>query len=131
MIYAWKNISWSGQIVYVSNLLLIPLDWWYVLDISGLLFCTLPNPNFTAVCIDKIKCIYLILCHHDKMYGLLVKCKKIRSLVSMRYETNAVVSNHVNSDHVLDVWTPWETTSGVYAITVTTSAYHSRRCGRL
>jgi hypothetical protein len=24
-----------------------------------------------------------------------------------------------------------KTTSGVYAITVTTSAYHSRRCGRL
>jgi hypothetical protein len=47
-----------------------------------------------------------------------------------------VVSNHVNSDHVpsfscLDVWTNWQATSGVYAITVTTSAYHSRRCGRL
>ena len=50
--------------------------------------------------------------------------------------TNTVVSNHVNSDHVpsfscLDVWTNRQATSGVYAITVTTSAYHSRRCGRL
>jgi hypothetical protein len=45
---------------------------------------------------------------------------------------NTVVSNHVNSDHIpsfscLDVWTPWQTTSGVYAITVTMSAYHSVR----
>jgi hypothetical protein len=49
---------------------------------------------------------------------------------------NTVVSNHVNSYHVpsfscLDVWTNRQGTSGVYAITVTTSAYHSRRCGRL
>jgi hypothetical protein len=49
---------------------------------------------------------------------------------------NMVVSNHVNSDHVpsfscLDVWNVRQTTSGVYAITVTTSTYHSRRCGRL
>ena len=47
-----------------------------------------------------------------------------------------VVSNHVNSDHVpffscLDVWANRQATSGVYAITVTTSAYHCRRCGRL
>ena len=48
---------------------------------------------------------------------------------------NTVVSNHVNSDHVpsfscLDFWTNRQATSGVYAsITVTTSAYHSRRCG--
>jgi len=46
-----------------------------------------------------------------------------------------VVSNHVNSDHVqsfscLDVWNVRRTTSGVYAITVT-STYHSRRCSRL
>jgi hypothetical protein len=46
------------------------------------------------------------------------------------------VSIFVNSDHVpsfscLDVWNAWQTTSGVYAITVTTSAFHSRRCGRL
>ena len=39
---------------------------------------------------------------------------------------NTVVSNHVNSDHVpsfscLDVWTNRQATSGVYAITVTTS----------
>jgi hypothetical protein len=49
---------------------------------------------------------------------------------------NTVVSNHVNSDHVPsfschDVWDVRQTTSGVYAITVTTSTYHSRRCGRL
>jgi hypothetical protein len=49
---------------------------------------------------------------------------------------NTVVSNHVNSDHVpsfscLDVWTNRQATSGVYAITVTTSAYHSRWSGRL
>jgi hypothetical protein len=49
---------------------------------------------------------------------------------------NTVVSNHVNSDHVpsfscLDVLFSRQTTSAVYAITVTTSAYHSRRCGRL
>jgi hypothetical protein len=31
----------------------------------------------------------------------------------------------------LDVWTNRQATSGVYAITVTTSAYHGRRCGRL
>jgi len=31
----------------------------------------------------------------------------------------------------LDIWTNRQATSGVYAITVTTSAYHSRRCGRL
>ena len=30
-----------------------------------------------------------------------------------------------------DVWTNRQATSGVYAITVTTSAYHSRRSGRL
>ena len=47
-----------------------------------------------------------------------------------------VVSNHVNSNHVpsfscLDVWTNRQATSGVYAITVTTSVYHSRRCGIL
>jgi ABC-type amino acid transport system permease subunit len=52
----------------------------------------------------------------------------------MRY--NTVVLNHVNSDHVLsfsclDIWKVRQTTSGVYAITVTTSAYHSRRLGRL
>jgi hypothetical protein len=46
---------------------------------------------------------------------------------------NTVVSNHVNSDHVpsfscLDVCKARQTTSGVYIITVTTSAYHSRRC---
>ena len=51
-------------------------------------------------------------------------------------ENNTVVSNHVNSDHVpsfscLVVWTNRQATSGVYAITVTTSAYHSRICGRL
>ena len=39
--------------------------------------------------------------------------------------------NHANSDHVpsfssLDVWNVRPTTSGVYAITVTTSIYHSR-----
>jgi hypothetical protein len=43
-----------------------------------------------------------------------------------------IFSNHVNSDHApsfscLDVWTNRQATSGVYAITVTTSAYHSRR----
>ena len=47
-----------------------------------------------------------------------------------------VVSNHVNSDHIPyfschDVWNVRQTTSGVYAITVTTSTYHSRRYGRL
>ena len=47
-----------------------------------------------------------------------------------------VVLNHVNSNHVLsclclDVWNVRQTTSGVYDITVTTSAYHSHRCGRL
>jgi hypothetical protein len=31
----------------------------------------------------------------------------------------------------LDVWNVRQTTSGVYAITVTTSTYHSRRGGRL
>jgi hypothetical protein len=52
-------------------------------------------------------------------------------------QNNTVVSNHVNSDHVPsfschDVsWSNVrQTTSGVYAITVTTSTY-SRRCGRL
>ena len=54
----------------------------------------------------------------------------------MYIEGNTVVSNHVNSDHVSsfscrDVWKVRQTTSGVYAITVTTSAYHSRRFGRL
>jgi hypothetical protein len=49
---------------------------------------------------------------------------------------NTVVSNRVNSDHVpsfscLAVWNVCQTTSGVYAITVTSSAFHSRRCGRL
>jgi len=51
-------------------------------------------------------------------------------------QTHTVVSNHVHSDHVpsfscLDVWANRQATSGVYAIAVTTSAYHSRRCGRL
>jgi hypothetical protein len=49
---------------------------------------------------------------------------------------NSVVSNHVNSDHVPsfschDVWDVRQTTSGVFAITMTTSTYHSRRCGTL
>jgi hypothetical protein len=49
---------------------------------------------------------------------------------------NTVVSNHVNSDHglsfsCLDVWNVRQTTSGVYAITLTTSTYHSHGCGRL
>jgi hypothetical protein len=49
--------------------------------------------------------------------------------------SNTVVSNHVNFDNVpsfswLDIWTNRQATSGVYALTVT-SAYHSRRCGRL
>ena len=49
---------------------------------------------------------------------------------------NTVVSNHVNSDHVPpfschDSWNVRQTTSGVYTIIVTTSTYHSRRCGRL
>ena len=49
---------------------------------------------------------------------------------------NTVVSNHVNSDHVpsfscLDVRNVRQATSGVYAITVTTSTYHCRICGRL
>jgi hypothetical protein len=44
---------------------------------------------------------------------------------------NTVVSIHVNSDHVpsfscLDIWTNRQATSDVYAITVTTSTYHSR-----
>jgi hypothetical protein len=39
--------------------------------------------------------------------------------------------NQVPSFSCLDVWNAWQTTSGVYAITVTTSAYHSRRCSRL
>jgi hypothetical protein len=55
--------------------------------------------------------------------------------VMLRLSINTIVLNHVNSDHVpsfscLDVWISRQTTSGVYAITVT-SAYHSRRCGRL
>jgi hypothetical protein len=55
--------------------------------------------------------------------------------VMLRLSINTVVLNHVNSDHVpsfscLDVWISRQTTSGVYAISVT-SAYHSRRCGRL
>ena len=49
---------------------------------------------------------------------------------------NTVVSNHVNSDHVPsfsfpDVWNARQTTSGVHAIKVITSAYHSRRYGIL
>ena len=54
-------------------------------------------------------------------------------------EINTVVSNIVNSDHVClfrvmtsEMLGKLRTcTSGVYAITVTTSTYHSRRCGRL
>ena len=52
--------------------------------------------------------------------------------------TNTVVSNYVNSNHVPsfschDVWNVRQTTSGVYAISVTTSTYHicSRRWSRL
>ena len=63
---------------------------------------------------------------------------KTKIILTQAYVTlvNTVVSNHVNSDHVpsfscLDVWISRQTTSGVYAIIVTTSAYHSRRCGRL
>ena len=49
---------------------------------------------------------------------------------------NTVASNHANSDHVpsfscLNVWNVRQVTSDVYDITVTTSTYHSRRCGRL
>jgi hypothetical protein len=54
------------------------------------------------------------------------------------FHFNTVVSNHVNSDHVpsfscLDVWNVRQTTSGVYAITVITSTYHSCQsiCGVL
>jgi hypothetical protein len=51
-------------------------------------------------------------------------------------ETNTPLKLNLFSDHVpsiscLDVGTNRQATSGVYAITVTTSAYHSRRCGRL
>ena len=61
-------------------------------------------------------------------------CKQLDFLYkSIKMRNNTVVSNHVNSDHVpsfscLDVWITWQTTSGVYVITVTTSAFHSRRC---
>ena len=60
----------------------------------------------------------------------------VKFAVMLRLSINTVVSNHVNSDHVLsfsclDIWGVWQTTSGVYAISVTTSAFHSRRCGRL
>jgi hypothetical protein len=52
------------------------------------------------------------------------------------HQYGKIVSNHVNSDHVpsfscLDLWSAWQATSGVYAIIVTTSAFHCRRCGRL
>jgi hypothetical protein len=51
-------------------------------------------------------------------------------------DLNTVISNHVNSVHVPsvsyhDVWNVRKTTSGVYAITETTSTYDTRRCGRL
>ena len=39
--------------------------------------------------------------------------------------------DHVPFFSCLDVWISRQTISGVYAIIVTTSAYHSRRCGRL
>ena len=75
----------------------------------------------------------LIICLFNLLtIGVQDECFRIHSC-----SYNTVVSNHVNSDHVrpsfscLDVWTPWQTTSGVYAITVTMSAYHSCRCGRL
>jgi hypothetical protein len=77
---------------------------------------------FTCVCQHhqrKTICLYVYI----YVKFLLVLC-------------NTVVSNHVNSDHVtsfscLDVWSNLQATSGVYAINVRTSAYHSRRCGRL
>ena len=58
------------------------------------------------------------------------------AVMSLKVVHQYVVSNHVNSEHVpsfssLDVWSAWHTTSGVYASIVTTSAIHSRRCGRL
>jgi hypothetical protein len=69
----------------------------------------------------------------------MLNCLSVRytfSLWSTERYCHTVVLNHVNSDHVpsfscLDVWTNRQATSGVYAITVTTSAYHSRRCGVL
>jgi hypothetical protein len=66
---------------------------------------------------------------------LINKTKTINRIYLWRRHIT-VVSNHVNSDHVpffscLDVWTNRQASSGVYAITVTTSAYHSRRCSRL
>ena len=71
----------------------------------------------------------------DGMIDLFHLSRRLWSWNSKK-ENNTVVSNHVNSDHVpsfscLDVWTNRQATSGVYAITVTTSAYHSRICGRL
>ena len=64
-----------------------------------------------------------------------VQNKQVSSYHTWKRCFNTVVSNHVNSDHVpsfscLDVWNARQTTSGDYAITVTTLAYHSRRCGQ-
>ena len=61
---------------------------------------------------------------------------KIFSQKTQFFNVNTVVSNHVNTDHVppiscYDVWNVRQTTPGVYAITLTTSTYHSRRCSRL
>ena len=59
-----------------------------------------------------------------------------KKITKFQIQYNTVVSNQVYSDHVLsfsclDVWNVRLMISGVYAITVTTSTYYSRRCGRL
>ena len=72
----------------------------------------------------------------SKQFNIVDFCQKYANLLDVLRKNITVVYDHVNSDHVpsfscLDVWTTRQTTSGVYAITVTTSAYHSRKCGKL
>jgi hypothetical protein len=109
-----------------------------ILQINQYCQCVVYIPNFVYFLYSKCwisSAVIFIFYEDDLNYVYLIwRSNNIKKKWKDR-TSNTVVSNHVNSDHVpsfffcLDLWNVRQTTSGVYAIsiTVTTSTYHSCR----
>jgi hypothetical protein len=121
----WSNFRWLPvmQLPVTSLFHTVPpqiIHGWcfYTTDVCLLLLPLMKCILKIIKCVVQFKVEFCLVCAEDK------------------YLFNTLVSNHVKSEHVpsfscFDVWNVRQTTSAVYAITVATWAYHSRRCGRL
>ena len=124
--FSFEYAHFKYQYTWAS---LLQIRTWWSLGVTSKVQCRTKN----LIHISDIDLLMFSLTWQKYIYH---KNKTNKVSLKCWNEINTVVSNHVNSDHVpsfscLDVETNRQATSGVYAITVTTSAYDSRRCGRL